>query len=346
MRLIAVLAIAGVMPLAAQTTRVPGHTASIAGRIIQSDGLAAENARIAVYAVRDGAAAAIIGTATSSYDGRYEVTRLPPGEVMIGVTPQRLRGFGGDVRRVPRPAETLYPGVTDRSKAHSIMVYEGVPAEGIDIWLEPAPQRYSIAGQIFWPAGIDVDHLVIEYGGAAAPRHGIWYVTDPLGQFTIDDVAEGDYVLLARAETKGGPLLGIASTDVASGSVEDVRIMLRQPGSIEGRIVGDRGVDVPFDGLQVTPTQTLLTLSPLYPAEPVSVDGSGRFQIPNAIGEYTLGVTGLPAGWHVRRLVRDALPLVRDRVVVSPGERVTALDIVVGSAESEQRTGVRRTPGR
>src|SRR6187431_75099 len=38
-------------------------SASIAGRVIHADGAAAESARIAVYAVREGAPAAVVGTA-------------------------------------------------------------------------------------------------------------------------------------------------------------------------------------------------------------------------------------------------------------------------------------------
>jgi len=79
-------------------------SASIAGRVIHADGAAAESARIAVYAVREGAPAAIVGTAISSYDGRYEVTGLAAGRFVVGVTPQRVRGYGGDSRRLATPA--------------------------------------------------------------------------------------------------------------------------------------------------------------------------------------------------------------------------------------------------
>ena len=91
------------------------RTASVAGRIIHADGAAAEGARVAVYAMRQGAPASVVGTATSAHDGRYEVAGLPAGEFAIGVIPQRIRGFGGDSRRLTsKPVETLYPGTTDR----------------------------------------------------------------------------------------------------------------------------------------------------------------------------------------------------------------------------------------
>ena len=99
----------------ARATRKSG---SIAGRVIHADGAAAEGARVAVYAMREGAPAAIVATATSAYDGRYQVNSLPAGQFAVGVTPQRIRGFGGDSRRLTSPpVETLYPGTTDRLKA-------------------------------------------------------------------------------------------------------------------------------------------------------------------------------------------------------------------------------------
>ena len=64
-------------------------------------------------------------------------------------------------------------------------------------------------------------------GGAGGVRHGIWYVHDPGGLFTIEGAAQGTYVLYVRGETAAGPLIGVASTDVSLGPVEDVRVTLR-----------------------------------------------------------------------------------------------------------------------
>src|SRR5688500_18082510 len=169
--LVVLLAIASLADLFAQNSVPranggPGRTASIAGRVIHPEGAAADGARVAVYAVREGAPAAIVGTTTSSYDGRYEVAGLPAGTFMVSVTPREASGFGGDLKRPPAvPVETFYPGVIDRERAQPITVFEGIPVEGIDVWLAPAAQRFSISGRIFWPDGTgEVEHLRIEYG--------------------------------------------------------------------------------------------------------------------------------------------------------------------------------------
>ena len=307
--------------------------ATIAGRIIHADGAAAEGARVAVYALREGAPAGVVGTATSSYDGRYEVTGLPAGRFVVGVTPQRIRGYGGDSRRLTSPpVETLYPGTIDRMKAQPIAVFDGTATEGIDIWLEPAAQRYSISGRVSWPDGVDIEKFVIEYGGPESVHRGIWYVTDPGGLFTVEGASRGTYILLARADTPQGPLIGIAATDISDDSIQDVRITLRPPGRIEGRIVIEGAGGPDPSSLRVTPTQALLTLSPLYPVTDATPDSAGRFAMPDLLGEYTIAVHGLPPGWRVRRVLRAGAASPGNHVSVLAGERVTGVDLVIGSA--------------
>ena len=167
-----------------------------------------------------------------------------------------------------------------------------------------------------------------------AIRRGIWYVNDPGGLFTIEGVAQGTYVLLARGETASGPLIGIASTDVALGSVEDVRLLMRRPGAIEGRMVVEGAGTTPFADLRVSPVQMLLKLSPLYPIEVSFVSEDGRFEIPHLGGEYTIDVDGLPRGWRVRRTMRNGTLVPDSRIVAPLGERVTGIEIVIGSGST------------
>ena len=318
--------------LAQRGARATRKSASIAGRVIHADGAAAEGARVAVYAMREGAPAAIIGTAVSGYDGRYEVAGLPAGEFVVGVTPQRIRGFGGNSRRLTsKPAETLYPGTTDRLKAQPIAVFDGVATEGIDIWLEPAAQRYSISGRVFWPDAIEVENVVIEFGGPDDVHSGVWYVHDPGGLFTVEGASRGTYVLLARGETAKGPLIGIAATDVSTDSVQDIRLALRPPGSIEGRVVVDGRTGVDVSSLRLSATQKLLKLSPLYPVDEAAVDETNRFTLPNLVGEYTITAAGLPAGWRVRRVTRSGTALPDHRITVLAGERVTGIEVFIGN---------------
>jgi hypothetical protein len=300
------------------TTR---RTASLAGRIIQPDGTPAEQARVAVYARDPARPGALVGSTTSAFDGRYEVVGLPAGAFIVGATPARTGSS--------TPVETFFPGVAEPARSEPISLFDGVPTEGIDIWLTPAAQRFVVAGRVFGPDGRQLRDIAIEYGGPTTARPSVWTVTDPGGVFTLEGVPPGTLFLLARAQSDAGPLVGLVSTEVSVGSVEDIRIVLRPPGIVDGRIVFESQAPPPGP-LRVSPVQTWLDLSPLYPEEQAIVDPDGRFQLRDVVGENELDVRGLPPGWRVLRLLRGGRPAGGNRIIVMPGERVDGVEIVVG----------------
>jgi hypothetical protein len=306
-----------------------GHASSIAGRVIRPDGAAAESAYVTVYRVQGGRRGAPAGTAVSTYDGRYEIAGLPGGTYIIGVIPPTVVAPTPHGVSKPAGTETFYPDAVDAQRAHVIRVLEGVPTEGIDIWLSPAPQRYAVSGRIFLPDGVEPRELVIEYGGPDVIRRGIWYVYDPGGLFEIGGVAQGPLVLLARAETDSGVHMGIASTIISVEPVQDVRIVMRRPGRIQGRVVFER---MPPDGtrVRITPVQTLLQLSALYPVQDSAVASDGRFECRDVIGAYTFELQGLPPGWTVRRVQRGGRPVAESGIVVTGEETVTDVEVIVG----------------
>jgi hypothetical protein len=69
--------------------------------------------------------------------------------------------------------------------------------------------------------------------------------------------------------------------------------VLRTPGAIEGQVVIDATGRAQPPAFSVSPTQMLLTVSPLYPPEESPVAGDGRFVLRHLAGEYALAVRGL-----------------------------------------------------
>ena len=124
-------------------------------------------------------------------------------------------------------------------------------------------------------------------------------MTDPGGLFTLDRVPPGAVVLRARAQSPDGPLVGLASVVLAVESAQDVRIEVREPGKVRGRVVAAGGA-LPA-GLRVSLVPTLLGPSVLYPAEAAAVDAAGAFEVTGSVGEHAVVIGGLPAGWAVRR---------------------------------------------
>jgi hypothetical protein len=289
---------------------------SIAGRIITPEGAAAPD--VDVFVARRDQPDSVIAKTRSAWNGRYELTGLPPGEFFVGAS--------ADPTLV-----TLYPGVGERERATPVNLFEGVPAEGIDIWLLPAPRRFNVSGRITDAQGRGVRDVDIEYGNPGGAQAGLWSVHQPDGFFLIEGVPSGTVVMLARAEVADGPLMGVASTDVSVGSIEDVRLMLGRPGQVEGRVVPERGTLPSGVRPRVVLLQTLLTPSALYPDEAVTASADGSFRIDKVVGQFRIDVRDLPDGWTVARILRDGQPLSDRRLTVPVGARIGALEIRVGN---------------
>jgi carboxypeptidase family protein len=321
------------------------QAASIAGRIIRPDGSAASSVQVQL-AVRtsygSGRQVLFEARATSQFDGRYEIRDLPPGEYLVGAlsvamptrqpvdaaeTTQEERNRAVEAARTAN--WSWYPGVPDSEPGTAVTVFEGVNAEGIDIWLTPA-QRFYVSGRVFWPVGVGVENITIDYGDPGGARSGVWFVSDPGGLFTLSGIAPGALTMLVRAETDQGAMLGIASTEVTVDSVEDVRIVVDRPGLISGRIVYEGNVPQAGRATSIVAVQKLLKVSALYPVPESQIDSSGRFDLSGTIGEYEFRLEGLAQGLTIKRLTRNGRPLAMNLISVGGGETVGDLEIVVG----------------
>ena len=324
------------------------RSASIAGRIIRSDGSAAPNVEVQVALPGSGLGRLILFEARTitQYDGRYEITGLPPGEYLVGAmnvpTPTRQTFDAAKTTQAERAAVnrnvvaaaatahwSWYPGVPDSEPGTPVTLLEGVTVEGIDILLTPS-QQFAVSGRVFWPVGVAIESVSIDYGDPGGTRSGVSLVADPGGLFTLNGIAPGPLTLLARAETDQGPMLGIASTEVSVDSVEDVRIVIDRPGVIAGRIVYEGNVPQSSRATSIVGVQKLLKVSAIYPVPESAVDSNGRFELAGTIGEYEFELDGLATGLAIRRVTRNGRRLPMNRIGVAGGETIRDLEIVVG----------------
>ena len=282
-----------VLPAWAQTTR-PDRPGSISGRVIRPDGLPQPDADVvAATRGRDGQLRLSRWRARTAFDGQYVITGVPAGRYLVLV-----RVVGADAAVDGRPHATLFPGVPTTEAGTAVDVFAGVPVEGVDIWLQPAPRRFQVMGRVIDPRGRPLENVAIEFGLAHSRADNIWTVTDPGGLFTLDRVPPGTIVMRARADSADGPLVGVASVVLAVESAQDLSLEVRQPGAVRGRLVAPGGA-LPA-GLRVVLQPTLLRPSALYPAGEAAVDASGAFEAAGTVGEHELIVQGLPQGWGIR----------------------------------------------
>jgi len=312
-----------VLPAWAQTTR-PDRPGSIAGRVLRPDGIPQPDAEVvAATRGRDGRLRLSPWRARTAFDGQYAITGVPPGRYLVLV-----RVVGADAPVEGRPHATLFPGVPTTEPGTAVDVFAGVPLEGVDIWLQPAPRRFQVAGRVLDPRGRQLENIAIEFGPAGSRADNVWTLSDPGGLFTLDRVPPGPVALRARADSPDGTLVGVASVVLAVESAQDLRLEVREPGRVRGRVVATTGA-LPA-GLRVALLPTILRPSALYPAEEAPVDASGVFEVAGTVGEHELIVRGLPAGWGIRG--------VPSSVWLNPGEAIGEVRVEIGPIASRRPT--------
>jgi hypothetical protein len=315
---------------------------SISGRVAEPDGIPAPDVQVVAATRRGNGHVLLPETRTvAAWDGRYRITGLPPGEYLVVVLPStstdpnRMRTNAE--RRAPESSSatrpffepTLYPGVTDIGSAETVNVFEGIPVDGIDIWLAPG-ERHSISGRIIWPEGVNAENIVIEYANLSAKRSGLWTVPEPGDLFRITSVPRGTIVLLARADSNRGPLAGVVTTEVNVDEIEDLELTLGTPGTVEGRVVYEPNVPSSSRAKQIRLTQRLLPVSPLYPVPEGLIETDGRFRIDGALGVYEFELVGAAQDLRITRVMRNGRDIPGARIQIAGGDTITAVELFVG----------------
>jgi hypothetical protein len=304
---------------------------SIAGRILRPDG---SPAVADVMAVLPGAGArprSVVTQTTTTVAGRYELRGLPAGEFVVAARPEPATFLGHDeASRAAVTAITVFPGVPEAAGGTPVRVLEGIATEGIDVWLQPAPERFMVTGRVVDAAGHLVRGIAIEYSDETGLRRGVWQVNDPDGHFEIEGMPPGMLLMLARGESDAGPRAGMAATMLAVESAHDVQLVVGPPGRVEGRLVAAAGATLPAAAARVALVHTRMPVSVLYPVSETVVRTDGQFVLPRAFGAYRIDVTNLPDGWRVVRVLRDGREIPGGEITVMHDERVTGIDVVVG----------------
>jgi len=313
--------------------------ATLSGRIVRPDGAAAPGIEVALARRRGSNLISIAGTqTTTTWDGRYEIADLPPGQYLllasgIAAPPQHLSqteqaAFEINATRAHDFIPTIYPGVPATETGAMITLLEGVASDGVDLWLAPA-RRFSISGRVQWPDGVAVDRVTIEYGNPSDARASVWTVSDPGGLFTIEGVAPGTVMLVATADSTRGRLMGMASTDVRVGSVEDLSLRLEVPGEVTGRVAFPTELPASARPTRITLVPTLLKVSPLYSIPEATIESDGRFRFTNVLGEYAIVIPELSRGLRITSVARSGGTRAGNRIGVTPGE-TAAVSVTVG----------------
>ena len=218
-------------------------TASVAGRVVGSDGKPVASVTVYLYPVEN------IDKQTSNYEfaitddrGFYKKEGLRPGSFYLGVNIRHLPEISQ-----PYP-ETFYPGVAVVDQARVINLEHEQSLQGIDLRLPPKLIEREITGRIVWPDGSPVNKLSFDPETVIGPDISIKDAStlkyfsqyrgdrnsaekvDDKGNFSIALFDGHSYVISARAfDRKDQPMRSKFVKVVAGENVRPITLVLSIP---------------------------------------------------------------------------------------------------------------------
>lgn len=218
-------------------------TASVAGRVIASDGKPVANLPVYLYRVED------IDKQGPHYEfgitderGFYKIEGLRPGSFYIGVNIRHHPEISA-----PYPA-TFYPGVAMADQARVISLAHEQSLQSIDLQLPPKLIEREITGRIVWPNGSPVTKLDFDPETVIGPSISIKDAStlqyfsqlrgvrdsaekvDDKGNFSIVLFDGNSYVLSARAfDRNDKPMRSKFVKIVAGENLKPITLVLSIP---------------------------------------------------------------------------------------------------------------------
>jgi protocatechuate 3,4-dioxygenase beta subunit len=253
-------------------------------------------------------------TATTGADGRFEITSVPPGQMLIRVDPP---GGGPAWHRT-----MYYPGVPSRDEAQPVTTEIGGTVE-IELRLRDIPVA-AIRTTLSGPDGFRVQKMTLVNPDTRMLIN--MHVSDE-GVASVSDLDEGRYAIAVTAAAGSNTLAAYQLIVVGAGDY-DVPLQLEPTATVAGRVVVDRGGVPPVDGVTVEApwVSDNLTLDLTGP-ERTSVAPDGSFTMRGLFGRRQFHLFGLSDEWRVTA-VRAGRSDVTSGIDLAPGSAIE-ISIVV-----------------
>jgi protocatechuate 3,4-dioxygenase beta subunit len=234
----------------------------ITGRITDDEGEPMSRVQVSVLYFAPGASGPTRSTGGDTDDlGRFRVFGLQAGDYLIMADIRSLNRYGGAADTDPNGFITTYfPGVPSELEAQRVQVHAGAETSGVDFRLIRG-RLFTVTGTVLDSHGQPISPISVSVSqrdltGDTRGFSGVG--TNAQGQFTVKDLAPGDYTLVVRPRvspraviTMNGrqmpdvPEFAIVDLHVDS-DISDFVITTRPTLSIAGRVVF-------LDGLPPTP---------------------------------------------------------------------------------------------
>ena len=325
-------------------------------------------------------------TATTNDLGQFRIYGLSPGDYYVSATFRTgdmmamemamaaVAGggaAGGPTGSNPNSgyAPTYFPGTSNGAEAQKISVAVGQEAQNTDFALLPV-KLAKITGTVISSEGKPVDGSMIN----AVPRNGDAAAmmmmlggarTDKNGNFTISNMAPGDYTLQSRALTivtsGGGDNMMFTARIGGGGEGSDAEVG-SVPVSVNGEdlsgviIVTSKGASasghLTFEGgtKPIALTSIRVSANPTDSDGPVaafggagSVKSDGSFELRGLSGTRLLRAANLPSGWILKSVRVNGADVTDTGMEFKAGEAVTGVEIVLTAKLTEVNGAVKGT---
>lgn len=324
------------------------RTAVITGRITDEDSEPAREAPVETFSrtiVRGKPKIERVGAANTNDLGEYRIFDLPPGQYFILAGSPRANSVnypGSASQETSNYPPTYFSGATDISRASAIEVKSGDEVSGIDIVLSlGAPSRtYRIHGHVVNSISQHPDANIIV---TLAPRErsneeGLFTAGDKnarpneeTGEFEIQGVAPGEYIVIAVWFEAGKVRTGTQSVDVIGSDVRDVSILLTRGIDISGRVRFEGKAAASASGIVVS-------LSPFQGETPFSPGGEAKVRSDGSFvlsevgdGSYSINVYSKCTECYVKSAKANGVGLLDQGVQIGSGNAPSSVVIVYSS---------------
>jgi len=312
-------------------------------------------------------------TAMTNDLGQYRIYGLSPGDYYVSATMRGGdmmamelamssmmggAGAGGPVGSNPSSgyAPTYFPGTPNGGEAQKISVASGQEAQNTDFALLPV-RLAKITGIVLSSEGKPVDGALINatpknLDGAGMMMSGAGR-SDKNGQFTIANVAPGDYVLQSRSfqitmsgggdnmmvtARVGGPgggdsEIGMLPISVSGEDVSNVVIVTAKGATASGHLTFEEGAKPNnLTNIRVMPASTDGEPGPpMMFGDSNSVKADGTFEVHGLTGTRLFRLVNVPNGWMVKSVRLNGTDITDTGMEFKPGEAITGVEIAMTS---------------
>ena len=327
--------------------------------------------------------------------GQYRIYGLPPGDYYVSAS----TGGGGEMMIVERVAATFvaagagsaggtgpsgsepksgyaptyYPGTSNGSEAQRITLAVGQEMSSADFSLLPV-RLVRVTGTVIGSDGRPLEGAVISTTARNQSDNHIMFPmagssrTDKNGQFTLNNIAPGDYTLQARGlqvmtASDGGDRMVFTMTRMVGGGdgntefgsvplsvggddVTNVMIVTSKGATVSGKVT--------FEGAKPSNTAPIRVSAVAVDADsPIAMPGGsasltpeGTFEMKGQMGPRLFRVNGLPVGWVLKAVTVNGMDVTDTGIDIKANEPVSGMEIVLSQRGTEITGGVTGTNGR